>query len=49
MSAEQLTREELEWVGEIVWQYREDRDWTQGEWAELQTILDKVDSLLERE
>jgi hypothetical protein len=44
---EPLTREELEWVSEIVYIYREDRDWTQHEWGELQVILDKLDAQLE--
>ena len=38
-----LTREELELVSEIVWIYRDDRDMTQHEWAEIQLILDKLD------
>jgi len=42
-----LTREELEWVLEIVYMYREDHDWTHHEWAELQVILDKLDSQIE--
>jgi hypothetical protein len=46
MDDNQLTREELEWVSEIVYIYRDDRDWTQHEWAELQGILDKLDSQL---
>ena len=45
--SDELTREELEWVSEIVYIYREDRDWTQHEWAELQIILDKLDTKIE--
>jgi hypothetical protein len=45
--SDELTREELEWVSEIVYIYRDDRDWTQHEWAELQTILDKLDTKIE--
>lgn len=44
---EQLSREELEWVSEIVYIYRDDRDCTQREWAQLQTILDKLDAQIE--
>lgn len=43
----ELTREELEWLSEIVYIYRDDRDWTQNEWGELQVILDKIDAQLE--
>lgn len=47
MSSSELTREELEWVAEIVYIYRDDRDWTQPEWANLQLILDKLDAQIE--
>lgn len=43
----ELSVEQLEWLGEIVWQYRDDRDWTQNEWAELQDIMDKLDGQIE--
>jgi hypothetical protein len=45
--SDELSREELEWLSEIVYIYREDRDWTQNEWAELETIINKLDAKLE--
>jgi hypothetical protein len=45
--SDDLSREELEWVSEIVYQYQDASDWTHHEWAELQTILDKLDKQIE--
>jgi hypothetical protein len=42
-----LGRDELEWLSEIVYEYRDSRDWTHHEWGDLQNILDKLDAQLD--
>lgn len=47
MSDNALTRDELELLSSVVWQYRDSRDMSQPEWAEVTAIMDKLDGQLD--
>lgn len=43
-----LTLEELELIIDLLIDYQETRDLNQREWANIKTILDKLDAMYER-
>lgn len=43
-----LSLEELEFLIDLLVEYQETRDLNQREWANIKTILDKLDSMYER-